>query len=122
MGRSPQQRYGASNAHCITIVDYAPEPAPAVRGLMNDIADRLMGRRGGAYPPGPGTPETSFTGYQTPAPSSIVNALQSQIGRGRIYPDDALNTMSSGLSNQPSASTTRAMFADRMRRRGSGAF
>ena len=117
MGASPQRRYGASNAHQVAIVDYAPEPAPAVRGLMNDIADRLMGRRGGAYPPGPGTPEASFTGYQPAAPASMVRALSNGAGRGQIYPDTALHTMSSGLSDQPSASVVRAMFAERMRRR-----
>jgi len=116
---SPAQCYGASNAYLLTVVDYAPEPAPAVQGLMDDIAIRLQGRRGGTYPPGPGTPETSFCGYAPAAPTSIVRTAQGGLGgRGLVYPDANLNTMASGLSGGPYADTARQMFAERLRRRG----
>lgn len=115
---TPGQRFGASNAYLLTVVDYAPEPAPAVQGLMNDIAVRLQGRRGGTYPPGPGTPETSFTGYAPPA-GSFINDVQGGLGgRGLVYPDQNLNTIASGLSGGPYADTARQMFAERLRRRG----
>lgn len=116
---APVQCYGASNAYLLTVVDYAPEPAPAVQGLMNDIAVRLQGRRGGTYPPGPGTPETSFCGYAAPAPVAILPAAQGGLGgRGLVYPDTNLNTIASGLSGGPYADTARQMFAERLRRRG----
>ena len=116
---TPAQCYGASNAYLLTVVDYAPEPAPAVQGLMNDIAVRLQGRRGGTYPPGPGTAEESFCGYAAPAPTPIVRAAQGGLGgRGLVYPDTNLNTIASGLSGGPYADTARQMFAERLRRRG----
>lgn len=118
MGATPQRRYGASNAYSWTITEFAPDPATPVRHLMADIAARLTGRRGGTYPPGPGTAETSFTGYLPKAPTSMTKSVGGNLGGGRPYPDEALNTMASGLSDSDHGDVVRAMFADRLRRRG----
>lgn len=119
MSQTAQHLYGASNARARTVVEYEPEPAPAVRGLMADIAARLIGRRGGTYGPGPGTPETSFSGYAVPAPSSMVSQSQTGLGGGgRAYPDRSNNTLSSAVSGGPSTSVAMQMFAERMRRQG----
>lgn len=117
MGIAAQRLYGASNAYPAVIVEYAPDPAPPVRGLMADIAARLTGRRGGTYPAGPGTPETSFTGYAPQAPTSVVYATQPLAGAGRAYADHSA-TMSSAVSGGPTSSLAMAMFAERLRRQG----
>lgn len=112
-----QRLYGASNAYPMAIVEYAPDPALPVRGLMADIAARLTGRRGGTYPAGPGTPETSFTGYAPAAPTSVVYAATGVSGGGRAYADHSA-TMSSAVSGGPTSSLAMAMFAERLRRQG----
>lgn len=119
MGLAAQRLYGASNAYPTTIIEYAPDPARPVRGLMADIAARLTGGRGGTYPAGPGTPETSFTGYAPQAPTSLVYATQPGLGgAGRPYADHGNNTMSSAVSGGPTSSLTMQMFAERLRRQG----
>lgn len=117
MSLAAQRLYGASNAYPMVIVEYAPDPARPVRNLMADIAARLTGRRGGTYPAGPGTPETSFTGYAPAAPSSVVYAAQSGTGAGRPYADHSA-TMSSAVSGGPTSSLALSMFAERLRRQG----
>lgn len=118
MGATTQQRYGAANGYRATYTEYAPDPAYPVRHLMSDIAARLTGRRGGTYPPGPGTPETSFTGYSPKAPHSMTRGVAGNLGGGRAYPDEALNTMASGRSDSQHNDVVNAIFADRLRRRG----
>ena len=119
MGATPQRRYGAANAYTLSFTEYAPDPARPIRHLMADIAARLTGRRGGTYPPGPGVPETSFTGYSPKAPTSVTRSIAGAgMGGGRAYPDEALNTMASGLSDSDHADVVNALFADRLRRRG----
>lgn len=119
MSLSAQRLYGASNAYVVPVVEYAPDPAPAVRGLMADIGARLTGQRGGTYPAGPGTPETSFTGYAAAAPSSMVYATQAGLsGAGRAYPDQGNNTLAGSVSGGPTTSLTMSMFAERLRRQG----
>lgn len=122
MGATPSQRYGASNAHLVTYVEYAPDPARPVWALMRDIASRLIigpGRRGGhVYPPGPGTPEVSFTGYATPGPVSMPRSVIKGLGAGLIYPDTALDVMAAGVADSGYGDVTRALFADRLRAKG----
>lgn len=118
MSLAAQRLYGASNAYPTCIIEYAPDPARPVRSLMADIGARLTGRRGGTYPAGPGTPETSFTGYAPEAPSSVVYATQPGLtGAGRPYADHSA-TMSSSVSGGPTSSLAMAMFAERLRRQG----
>lgn len=117
---APRQRYGAANAYRATYTEYAPDPALPVRALMGDIANRLrlLTSRGSNYGPGPGTPSNSFTGYSPAAPQSMPRATIEGIGGGRPIPDQALNTMSSGLSDSQHSDVVNALFADRLRRRG----
>jgi hypothetical protein len=117
---SEQQRYGAANAYRATYTEYAPDPALPVRSLMGHIARRLMllPSPSSNYGPGPGTPETSFTGYSPKAPVSMPRATIQGLGGGRPYPDEGLNTMASGLSDSQHADVVNALFADRLRRRG----
>lgn len=116
----PQQRYGAANAYRVTYTEYAPDPALPVRSLMADIARRLLllPSRSSNYGPGPGTPSTSFTGYSPPAPRSMPGAAIQGLGGGRPYPDEGLNTMSSGRSDSQHNDVVNGIFADRLRRRG----
>lgn len=119
MGATPVRRFGAANAYELSFTEYAPDPAAPVRSLMSDIATRLTGRRGGTYPPGPGVPETSFTGYATPAPTSMPRTSQrGLLGSGRVYPDEGLNVMASGLPDADHNDVVNALFANRLRRRG----
>lgn len=114
------QPRGPANAYRVTVTEYAPDPALPVRSLMSDIARRLrlIPSPSSNYGPGPGTPETSFTGYSPPAPHSLPRATIQGIGGGNPIPDQALNTMASGLSDPNHDDAVRAMFADRLRRRG----
>lgn len=121
MGATTQQRYGAANAYRTTITEYAPDPARPVLSIMAEIASRLLGGRwaGHHYPSGPGTPEESFTGYASAAPTSMTRAVGvGNLGRGANYPDVGLNTMASGISDSEHGDVTRALFAERLRRRG----
>jgi len=116
----PQQPRGAANAYRATYTEYAPDPATPVRSLMGDIARRLrlVPSPSSVYGPGPGTPETSFTGYSPPAPHSLPRSTIQNIGGGNPIPDVNLNTMASGLSDSNHADVVNAIFADRLRRRG----